>query len=109
MAKYKELDSTFAALADPTRRAIMENLMEGKKSVTDIAKPFHFALPTISRHISVLEKANLVTREIDGRTHYLSLNARQLRQAVEYLEQYREFWTETFDQLDAFLRGDDEA
>ena len=109
MAKYTKLDSTFAALADPTRRAIMERLIDGKKSVSDIAKPFDFALPTISRHISVLERANLVTREIEGRTHYLSLNASQLKTAVEYLEQYRDFWSDTFNRLDDFLRSDDEA
>lgn len=83
--------------------------MDGKKSVSDIAKPFDFALPTISRHISVLEKADLVTREIKGRTHYLSLNANQLKTAVEYLEQYRDFWSDTFRRLDDFLRRDDEA
>lgn len=109
MAKYTNLDSTFSALADPTRRAILEHLMDGKKSVSDVASPFDFTLPTISRHIKVLEKANLVTREIDGRTHYLSLNVGQLKQAVEYLEQYRDFWTGTFDKLDAFLRSDDET
>jgi len=105
MAKYptRELDTVFSALSDPTRRAILEHLIQGEQTVSQLAEPFESALPTISKHIKVLEEAGLVTRQVEGRTHYLHLEAIPLREALDYLARYRRFWQETFSQLDKFL------
>lgn len=106
MAKYStgELDMIFSALADPTRRAILDQLIQGEKTVGEVAEPFGYKLPTISRHIRVLEQAGLLTRKRQGRLHYLSLNAVPIRQAVIYLIRYRAFWQEALQLLDDYLK-----
>ena len=99
-----ELDAIFSALADPTRRAMLEQLRQGEKTVGEVAEPFDFALPTISRHIRVLEKAGLLTRKRQGRLHYLTLNAVPIQKASTYLTHYQAFWEETFGLLDNYLK-----
>ena len=98
------LDATFAALADPTRRAILARLARGEASVTELAAPFDMSLPAISKHLKVLERAGLVARSRDAQSRPCRLDARPLEQAVQWLEKYRRFWEESFDRLDELLR-----
>ena len=97
------LDATFAALADPTRRAIIARLTLGEASVTELAAPFAMTQPAISKHLKVLERAGLVTRRRDARRRPCRLEADALRQATEWLDAYRRFWTEQYERLDDLL------
>jgi len=97
------LDATFAALADPTRRAIIARLTLGEASVTELAAPFAMTQPAISKHLKVLERAGLVTRRRDAQRRPCRLEADALRQATEWLDAYRRFWTEQYDRLDDLL------
>jgi DNA-binding transcriptional ArsR family regulator len=97
------LDQTFAALADPTRRRILEHLSKGDQCVTELAKPYRMSLPAVSKHLRVLERAGLVRRHKSGRVHSLRLEAEPLQQAQQWIESYRKFWEESFDRLDAYL------
>jgi DNA-binding transcriptional ArsR family regulator len=97
------LDRTFAALSDPTRRAIIERLAAGESSVTGLAAPFAMSLPAISKHLRVLEDAGLVTRERDGRVHRIGLAPGRLRDASEWIAHYRRFWEERLDSLARYL------
>jgi DNA-binding transcriptional ArsR family regulator len=102
-----ELSSTFAALADPTRRAILGRLAEGEATVNELAEPFPISMQAVSHHLKVLEQAGLITR---GRTAQLRpsrLRAEPLQDAVEWLEKYRPFWEGSFDRLEARLRADE--
>jgi DNA-binding transcriptional ArsR family regulator len=101
----EQLNAAYAALADPTRRAILARLALGDASVGDIAEPFPISGPAISRHIKVLEEARLVHRTKHGQTHMLSLNPQGLKSAQEWLDHYRAFWTASFDRLDAHLKA----
>lgn len=98
-----DLDAIFAALADPTRRAILARLSEGEASVNEIARPFEISQPAISRHLKVLERAGLVTRGSDRQTRPATLNATPLSQAVAWLEEFRTHWTGRLDRLDDLL------
>jgi DNA-binding transcriptional ArsR family regulator len=98
-----DLDSAFAALADGTRRAIVERLATGETRVTDLAAPFRMSLPAVSKHVRVLEEAGLVRRRRDGRTHFLSLSGEPMGAAAEWLERHRRFWEGSFDRLAAML------
>jgi len=98
-----DLDSAFAALADGTRRAIVERLAAGEACVTDVAAPFHMSLPAVSKHLRVLESAGLVRRRRAGRTHFLSLAGEPMAAAAQWLEQHRQFWDGSFDRLAAML------
>lgn len=98
------LSSTFAALADPTRRAILARLSSGEMSVTALAEPFPMSLPAVSKHLKVLERAGLVARGRDAQWRPCRLDAQPLRDASEWLESYRRFWAESLDKLDAYLR-----
>ena len=98
------LDRTFAALADPTRRRILENLSHGDRCVTDLARPHAMSLPAVSKHLRVLEKAGLVRRRRDGRVHRLKLEARPMQQAQAWIEEYRKFWEASLDRLDEYLK-----
>ena len=98
------LDTTFAALADPTRRAILARLAEGPASVTDLAAPFDMSLPAISKHLKVLERAGLIVRGRDAQWRPCRLDARPLQEAASYIGQYRKYWEETFDRLDDYLQ-----
>jgi DNA-binding transcriptional ArsR family regulator len=98
------LDSTFAALADPTRRAILARLARGETSVTELAAPFDMSLPAISKHLKVLERAGLITRTRDAQSRPCRLHAAPLAAAASWIEGYRKFWDESFDRLDDYLR-----
>lgn len=101
------LDRTFAALADPTRRAILARLAAGKASVTELAEPFEMSLPAISKHLKVLERAGLIEREADAQWRVCRLRGRRLREAHGWLERYRRYWEESLDQLVEYLeRGE---
>jgi DNA-binding transcriptional ArsR family regulator len=97
------LDLVFAALADPTRRRMLELLARAELCVTDLAKPFAVSLPAISKHLRVLEKAGLIKRERDGRIHRLRLEAKPMRDAANWIERYREFWDARFNALADYL------
>ena len=98
------LSTTFAALADPTRRAILARLASGEASVTELGKPFAMSLPAISKHLKVLERAGLIARGRDAQWRPCRLAAGPLKDAAEWLEEYRRFWEESFDRLDDYLR-----
>lgn len=97
------LDAVFSALADPTRRAILTRLMQGEASVTEIAKPFEMSQPAISRHLKVLERAGLLERDIDEQRRPARLRADNMAAAVDWLTEFRRFWSSSFDQLDDLL------
>ena len=99
------LSITFAALADPTRRAILSRLASGESSVTELAKPFNMSLPAVSKHLSVLQKAGLVTRTRDAQWRPVKLAPAPLKGVAEWVDRYREMWEERFDRLDQYLRG----
>jgi DNA-binding transcriptional ArsR family regulator len=98
------LSMTFAALADPTRRAILARLAKGASTVNDLAKPFDMSLPAISKHLKVLERANLIARGRKAQWRPCLLNAGPLKDVADWLERYRQFWEESFDRLDDYLR-----
>jgi len=97
------LDVTFAALADPTRRAILARLAKGEASVLELAEPFAMSQPAISKHLKVLERAGLVSRGRDAQRRPRRLEARPLRDATQWLQGYRRFWAESFQRLDVLL------
>ena len=104
MVKYaNQLDSTFGALADPTRRAILASLMLGQASVTELAKPYRMSLPAVMKHIRVLEDAGLVSQQKTGRTRRCRLAAEPLKNAEQWISQYRQFWEGALDNLERFL------
>jgi DNA-binding transcriptional ArsR family regulator len=103
------LDRTFAALGDPTRRALLARLREGDATVGELAAPFDVSLNAVSKHLRVLERAGLVRRSVRGREHHLSLDARPLHEAAAWAETYRAFWESRLDALDDYLRERDEA
>jgi DNA-binding transcriptional ArsR family regulator len=98
-----QLSSVFAALADPTRRALIERLTAGDASVAELAEPFAMSQPAISKHLKVLESAGLISRSRVATARYSHLEAEPLKEATEYMERYRRFWKTTFDRLDAAL------
>ncbi len=98
-----DLDSAFSALADSTRRALVERLADGEACVTDLAEPFRMSLPAVSKHLRVLEDAGLVRRRVEGRTHFLSLAGEPLGAAAQWLERHRRFWEGSLDRLAAML------
>ncbi|MFL6121732.1 ArsR/SmtB family transcription factor [Actinophytocola sp.] len=99
-----QLSTTFAALADPTRRAILARLARGEASVTELAEPFAMSLPAVSKHLKVLENAGLITRGRTAQWRPCRLEAAPLRQATDWLAEYRRFWEDGFDRLDQHLR-----
>ncbi len=99
-----QLSVTFAALADPTRRAILARLSEGQSAVLDLAKPFNMTLPAVSKHLKVLEKAGLIERSRNAQWRPCKLEARPLKDAASWIEGYRKFWEESFDRLDDYLK-----
>ena len=98
------LDRTMMALADPTRRAILHRLSKGEARVTEIASPFDMSLNAVSKHILILERADLIRRRIEGRDHYLSVNTKPLNEAGEWIEKYRRMWEQRLDRLDDYLK-----
>ena len=102
-----QLDDTLIALADPTRRAILQRLSSGEARVTEVAAPFDISLNSVSKHIRILERADLVRRRVAGRDHFLSFNVAPLAEASAWIEQSRAFWTGRLDALEAMLRAED--
>jgi DNA-binding transcriptional ArsR family regulator len=102
-----DLDHTLIALADPTRRAILKRLSGGEARVTELAEPFDISLNSVSKHIRILERAELVKRRVSGRDHFLTFNPKPLDSAAEWIERHRTFWTGRLDALEAALRADD--
>lgn len=98
------LNRTFAALADPTRRRILEHLAQGDRCVTELARPYSMSLPAVSKHLRILENAGLVSRRRSGRVHSLKLETKPMQQASQWIEEYRRFWEESFDRLDEYLK-----
>jgi len=109
MVKYPSapLNRTFAALADPTRRQILAHLSRGDRCVTDLARPHAMSLPAISKHLRVLEKAGLLRRRRYGRVHEIQLEAKPLKQAAQWVEEYRKFWEGSLDRLAEYLENAD--
>ncbi|HET9373123.1 MAG TPA: metalloregulator ArsR/SmtB family transcription factor [Vicinamibacterales bacterium] len=104
MATTDTLSATFAALADPTRRAILARLASGEASVTELAEPFEMSLPAVSKHLKVLERAGLVVRSRDAQWRPCRLDAAPLKRVADWTERYRHMWERRFDRLDAYLR-----
>lgn len=100
------LSQTFSALADPTRRAMLARLSAGEANVSDLAQPFlgEMSLPAITKHLQVLEKAGLITKTRKAQWRSCKINAEALKDAADWMEQYRIFWEESFDRLDAYLK-----
>jgi DNA-binding transcriptional ArsR family regulator len=98
------LSLTFAALADPTRRAMLARLAEGPATVKELAEPFSISMPAISNHLKVLERAGLIERGREAQWRPAQLKAEPLKDASEWLERYREIWEDNFDRLEAYLR-----
>ena len=103
MASSSRLDTTFAALADPTRRAILSRLALGEASVNELAKPFNMSQPAISKHLKVLERAGLISRGQDAQRRPRRIEAKPLSEANEWLEKYRQLWEKRFHHLDSLL------
>jgi DNA-binding transcriptional ArsR family regulator len=99
-----QLSVTFAALADPTRRAILAHLAKGEASVSELAQPFEMSLPAISKHLKVLERAGLITRGREAQWRPCQLKAESLKQAANWIEQYRQFWEQNLDRLEDYLQ-----
>ena len=99
----RQLDATFAALADPTRRAILGRLAKGQASVAELSKPFKMSQPAISKHLKVLERAGLISRGLDAQRRPRKLEAAPLKEATDWLEKYRQYWEEAHIRLDALL------
>jgi DNA-binding transcriptional ArsR family regulator len=99
-----QLSSTFAALADPTRRAILASLASGERSVTELAQPFEMSLPAVSKHLRVLERAGLITRSRDAQWRPCRLEPAPLKQVAEWAERYRHIWEGRLDRLDSYLQ-----
>lgn len=98
------ISSTFAALADPTRRAILARLALGETSVTELAEPFEMSMPAVSKHLRVLERAGLITRGREAQWRPCKLQAEPLREAAGWIDNYRQFWEQSFDRLEEYLQ-----
>ena len=99
-----QLSTTFAALADPTRRAILARLATGECSVTELAEPFDMSMPAVSKHLKVLERAGLIARGRDAQYRPCRLEAARLKEVADWVDEYRRFWEQSFDRLDEYLR-----
>ena len=104
-----QLDAVFSALADPTRRALLESLAAGDKSIGELAAPFDVSLEAVSKHVRVLERAGLVQRNVRGRMHICRLDARPMHGGLEWIRHYEKFWSGRLDALDELLRREDRA
>lgn len=104
MLTADRLSTTFAALADPTRRAILARLTRGEASVTELAAPFPMSMPAISKHLKVLERAGLIARGREAQWRPRRLHADPLKEVADWVEPYRSFWEQSFDRLDEYLR-----
>ncbi|QIF02207.1 metalloregulator ArsR/SmtB family transcription factor [Roseimicrobium sp. ORNL1] len=100
----QHLDAVFAALSDASRRHMLERLRQGEATVGELAEPLEMSLPAVSKHLRVLENAGLLKRRVDGRLHYISANPAPLDQAMNWMEQQRQFWTGSFQRLEKLFR-----
>lgn len=100
----QQLNNTFAALADPTRRAILARLASGETTVTELAEPFQMSMPAVTKHLKVLEKAGLVERSRDAQRRPVILQAKPLQEAANWISQYKIFWDQRLDRLDDYLK-----
>jgi len=100
-----QLSATLGALADPTRRDILAHLMSGEATVTELAEPFEMSMPAISKHLKVLERAGLIARGREAQWRPCRLEAAPLKEVAGWVEEYRQFWTASFDRLEIYLRG----
>src|SRR3982074_3359593 len=100
MTPSQQLDATFTALADPTRRAILARLMSGEASVNELAEPFSISQPAVSKHLKILERAGLVTRSRDATRRPVKIEAAPMREAADWLSNYRKFWEQRYQRLD---------
>lgn len=100
----EELSKTFHALADPTRRAILERLSKGSASVSEISEPFDMSMPAITKHLKVLENAGLIKKTVRAQFRTCTINGTPLKKAMSWIEEYRQFWEERFDQLEEYLK-----
>lgn len=107
MVNYSALDTTFAALADPTRRAILASLTAGERSVSELAEPHEMSLPAVMKHLHVLEHAGLVWQKKTGRVRRCSLSFEPLKEASDWLADYRKFWEAQFDSLEKYLKEEE--
>ena len=107
--QHANLDQTLMALADPTRRAILQRLSQGEARVTELAQPFDMSLNAVSKHIRILERADLVRRRTAGREHFLSFNRKQLDEVAAWIETQRAFWNARLDALELLLKAEDAA
>lgn len=98
-----ELDQTFAALSDATRRGILDELSQGERTVTELAEPFDMSLPAVSKHVRVLESAGLLQRRVDGRVHWIRMNPKRLQLAVDWVRQHQVFWEQSLDVLTDYV------
>ena len=98
------LSTTFAALADPTRRAILARLVAGERSVTELAEPFDMSLPAVSKHLRVLERAGLIARRREAQWRHCRIDASRLKDVADWAERYRHFWEARLDRLDTYLQ-----
>ena len=98
-----QLNATFAALADPTRRAILARLLSGERSVTELAEPFNMSMPAISKHLRVLERAGLIARRKEAQWRHCRIDATPLKEVASWTERYRHIWEERLDRLDQYL------
>ena len=103
MQASERLDLTFAALADPTRRAILARLATGEATVTELAEPFEMSQPAISKHLKVLERAGLISMDVDAQRRPRKLEPKRLEEAVDWIERYREIFEQNYQRLDALL------
>jgi DNA-binding transcriptional ArsR family regulator len=103
MVDDQTLDRTYAAIADPSRRSILDRLSRAELRVTEIARPLPMSLNAVSKHLKVLERAGLVRRRVEGRDHYFTIDAAALKEAADWLDHYRAFWEERLDALEGFL------
>ncbi len=109
MVKLQErLDLTFAAISDQTRRTILRRLRKGPLSVSELAKPFGMSLAAVSKHLKVLERAELIRRKRDGRKFLIDLSVERLEEAEKWVESFREFWESSLDRLEAYVRAENE-
>ena len=99
-----QLSATFAALADPTRRAILARLVTGERSVTELAEPFDMSMPAVSKHLRVLQNAGLIARRHDAQWRHCRIDAAPLKEVAAWAEQYREIWEGRLDRLDSYLK-----
>lgn len=105
----EQLDSVFHALADPTRRALLRSLTNRDQSISELAVPFDMSLEAVSKHVKVLERAGLVRRSIEGRTHFCRLDARPMHGSLEWIRHYEQYWNRRLDILDDLLQAEDRA